>query len=133
MPLLDSQNTERIYAVMKNTYSIAQRNALVEEHLSCIDEVMRRERRLIRSAGLDKDDVYQQLAIRLIKAVGSFDPAKGELKAHIMAQLRYELLDCLSAYRMYGITNAPKDLGEKIISFEAYRNRAVEREMALAA
>ena len=133
MPLLDSQNTERIYAVMKNTYSIAQRNALVEEHLSCIDEVMRRERRLIRSAGLDKDDVYQQLAIRLIKAVGSFDPAKGELKAHIMAQLRYELLDCLSAYRMYGITNAPKDFGEKIISFEAYRNRAVEREMALAA
>ena len=118
---------------MKNTYSIAQRNALVEEHLSCIDEVMRRERRMIRSAGLDKDDVYQQLAIRLIKAVGSFDPAKGELKAHIMAQLRYELLDCLSAYRMYGITNAPKGLGEKIISFEAYRNRAVEREMALAA
>ena len=133
MPLLDSQNTDRIYAVMKNTYSIAQRNALVEEHLSCIDEVMRRERRLIRSAGLDKDDVYQQLAIRLIKAVGSFDPAKGELKAHIMAQLRYELLDCLSAHRMYGITNAPKDLREKIISFEAYRNRAVEREMALAA
>ena len=54
---------------MKNTYSIAQRNALVEECLPCIDTVMRRNRRLIRENRLDPEDVYQQLALRLIKAV----------------------------------------------------------------
>jgi len=114
---------------MKNTYTIAQRNALVEEHLPCIDDVMRRERRHIRSARLDPDDVYQQLALRLIKAVGSYDPDKGELKTHVMAQLRYELLSCLEPRRRFGVTDAPMSFGREIISFEAYR----QREMAMAA
>ncbi len=104
---------------MKNTYSIAQRNALVEEHLWCIDSVIEKNRVLIRKARLDYDDVYQQLAIRLIKAVSGFDPEKGSLKQHIFSQLRYELLDCNCVYRLHGITDAPKDLRGKIISFES--------------
>ena len=118
---------------MKNTYSIAQRNALVEEHLSCIDEVMRRERKLIRSAGLDKDDVYQQLALRLIKAVETFDPDKGDLETHIKAQLNYELLDCRSAYHRYGITNAPRNLRGAVVSLDEYRDRACAPDLAMAA
>ena len=61
---------------MKNTYSIATRNAIVEAHLHCIDKVMRKNKALIHAAHMDSDDVYQQLAIRLIKAVDNFDPEK---------------------------------------------------------
>ena len=106
---------------MKNTYSIAQRNAIVEDNLDCIDIVMRKNAVLIRAAHMDKDDVYQQLAIRLIRAVAGFDPDKGKLRQHIMAQLGYELLDCKSALRLHGITGAPNELRGKIISFEAIR------------
>ena len=49
---------------MKNNYSIAQRNAIVEANLWCIDSVIRQNRPLMRAARLEYDDVYQQLALR---------------------------------------------------------------------
>ena len=53
---------------MKNNFTISQRNAIVESHLWCIKAVMKQNRALIRAAKLDTDDVYQQLALRLIRA-----------------------------------------------------------------
>jgi DNA-directed RNA polymerase specialized sigma subunit len=106
---------------MKNNYSIAQRNQLVEEHLWCIDRVMRSNRTLIVAAHLDRDDVYQQLAVRLIKAVSGYDPDKGGLRQHIFAQLKYELLNCKSVCRLYGITGAPEALRGNIVSIGAIR------------
>ena len=94
---------------MKNNYSIAQRNAIVEANLWCIDNVIRQNRPLMRAARLEYDDVYQQLALRLIRAVAGFDPQKGALQQHIFAQLKYELLNCKSAYRLCGLTDAPKE------------------------
>lgn len=76
---------------MKNNYSIAERNRIVEEHLSCIDKVIRRNIPLMRVAHLNYDDVYQDLAVRLILCVAGFDPDKGDLEQHIMAQLQYEI------------------------------------------
>ena len=61
---------------MKDNYTIAQRNALVEKYLWCIDTVIRKNRPLMRAAQLEYDDVYQQLALRLIKAVAGFDPQR---------------------------------------------------------
>ena len=62
---------------MNNNYSLTQRNELVEKYLWCIDTVIRKNRPLMRAAQLEYDDVYQQLALRLIKAVAGFDPQKG--------------------------------------------------------
>ena len=78
---------------MKNNFTISQRNAIVENHLWCIKAVMKQNRSLIRAAKLDTDDVYQQLALRLIRAVMSFDPEKGDLEQHIFAQLHFELAE----------------------------------------
>lgn len=103
---------------MKNNYSIAQRNEIVEEHLWCIDTVIRQNRPLMLAAHLDYDDVYQQLSIRLIRAVAGFDPEKGELKQHIFAQLKFELLNCKQPYRLHGITGLPKNYRGKIISID---------------
>ncbi|MFR8333611.1 MAG: hypothetical protein ACLU9S_15670 [Oscillospiraceae bacterium] len=110
---------------MKNNYSVAQRNAIVVEHLWCINAVIRQNRALMRTAGLDYDDVYQQLAIRLIRAVAGFDPDKGKLEQHIFAQLKFELLNCKTPYRLCGMTGLPKDYcKEKIIPFEAIQKAA---------
>ena len=91
---------------MKNNYSIAQRNAIVEANLWCIDSVIRQNRPLMRAARLEYDDVYQQLALRLIKLWRAMT-GKGRLEQHIFAQLKYELLSCRSAYRLCGMTGAP--------------------------
>ena len=107
---------------MKNNYSITERNRIVEEHLYCIDRVIHRNWPLMRAAHLDYDDVYQDLAIRLIRCVAGFDPDKGELEQHIMAQLQYELLNCKDSRRRYGFTSAPRDLRGAVISLNAFRD-----------
>ena len=89
---------------MKNNYSLAERNRIVEEYLPYVDQVIRRNRALMRAARLEYDDVYQQLSIRLIRAVSTYDPDKGELGAHIWAQLRFELLNCKTPRRLCGMT-----------------------------
>ena len=86
---------------------IDERNAVVMEHLPCIEKVMRSNYSLIAAAHLDWDDVYQQLALRLIRAVDTFDPSKGKLRGHIFSQLKYELLNCKRPYRVNGITGMP--------------------------
>lgn len=119
---------------MKNTYSIATRNAIVEANLHCIDEVIRRNRALIRAARMDRDDVYQQLAIRLIKAVDSFDPEKGTLEQHIYAQLQYEMLNCKRPYRLHGVTGLPSNYrGGQIISIDSIREGSRDADALIAA
>lgn len=104
---------------MKNNYSITERNRIVEENLPRIDRAIRRNRTLMRAAHLDRDDVYQELAIRLIRCVENFDPEKGTLEAHIDAQLQYELLNCKGSRRRYGFTHAPYDLRGAVVSLNA--------------
>lgn len=106
---------------MKNDYSITERNRIVEEHLYCIDRIIRRNSPLMRAAHLDYDDVYQDLAIRLIRCVSGFNPEKGELEQHIMAQLQYEMLNCKDSRHRYGFTAAPRDLRGAVISLNAFR------------
>ena len=89
---------------MKNNYSIAERNRIVEENLPIIDKVIRRNWSLMIAAHLDYDDVYQDLAVRLIRCVESYDPDKGTLHAHIYSQLKYELLNCKTPLKRTGIT-----------------------------
>ena len=108
---------------MKNNFTISQRNAIVENHLWCIKAVMKQNRALIRAAKLDTDDVYQELALRLIRAVMSYDPEKGNLAQHIFAQLHFELLNCKRPYRLHGITGMPAESRGNVISLDAYRMR----------
>ena len=92
---------------MKNNYSIAERNRIVEENLPMIDKVIRHNWALMKAAHLDYDDVYQDLAIRLIRCVENFDSDKGALRAHIYSQLKYELLNCKTPLKRTGITGLP--------------------------
>lgn len=77
-------------------------------------------RRLISAVGLDDEDVFQQLAIRMIRAVENYDPDKGkDLEQHIFAQLQYEVLNCKDAAKVYGIKGAPYDARGLTVSLDA--------------
>ena len=107
---------------MNNNYSIAERNRIVEENLHWIDRIIRRNTGLMQAAHLDYDDVYQDLAVRLIRCVESYDPEKGKLDQHIMCQLQYEMLNCKDSRRRYGFTAAPRDLRGAVIHLNAFRD-----------
>ena len=53
---------------MKDKYSIAQRNQVVEENLCCIDTVLRHHQGWVRQARLEYDDLYQSLAVCLVRS-----------------------------------------------------------------
>lgn len=120
--------------IMKNTYSIAERNSIVEEHLYIIDRVMHQNHKLIRAARLDRNDVYQQLAERLIRAVDNYDPSKGKLKSHLYAQVTYELLNYKRPNRLYGIPGMPGDYRSgDVISFELIGDDICDADALIAA
>ena len=118
---------------MKNEYQVSERNAIVEDHLWCIDSVIRQNYTLIKAARLDLDDVYQTLALRLIRAVAGYNPEKGILRQHIFAQLQYELLSCKSARALYGFPYAPFALWGTVVSVEAMEEAGVDWESQIAA
>lgn len=70
---------------MKNGFTITQRNAVVEQHLWCIDTVVAQYAAFMQTEPVDPDDVYQSLAVRLIRAVNSYDPRKGYLEEYILS------------------------------------------------
>lgn len=97
--------------------SVEQRNALVEQYLWCIDRVMGQNRSLIHAAHLDKEDVFQSLAARLIRAVELYDPEKkagGSLKGYIFMSLRYEMRTCAGSRAQYGFRDAPYYLSHAV-------------------
>lgn len=103
---------------LKWTITIQERNALVETHLGCIWWTINKNRRLISAAGLDDEDVFQQLAIRMTRAVENYDPDKGkDLEQHIFAQLQYEVLNCKDAAKLYGIKGAPYGARDLTVSY----------------
>ena len=119
---------------MKNNYSLAERNRIVEEYLPYVEWVIRKNRALMKAAKLEYDDVYQQLSLRLVKAVCTYDHDKGELGAHIWAQLHYGLMNCKRPLRTCGMTGLPKDYRRgNIVSFESIREDSELYEQLIAA
>ena len=85
---------------MKDKYSIAQRNRVVEENLCCINTVLRRNRRWVRHIRLEYDDLYQNLALCLILSVEEYDSSFGPLRPYLYRQLREELRNIPKPYRL---------------------------------
>ena len=112
---------------MNNNYSIAERNKIVEEHLWCVKAVMKQNQPLIRATRLDRDDVFQQLSERLIRAVISYDPEKSPLVKYLCASLRYELLSMVKPGKLSGIKNAPKSFRVRdMVSFESMESGGIQ-------
>ena len=99
--------------------STEERNQLVVAYLWCIDSVIRQNYSLVQAAHLDRDDVYQTLAMRLIRAVELYRPGPRSLKSYIFTQLRYELLNCKCSRARYGFGAAPYDLRGAVVSLDA--------------
>ena len=118
------------------TLTIPQRNSLVQEYLWCINSVMKQNRTLIEAAHLDRDDVYQALAMRLIRAVELYDPNNEggkTLKGYIFMSLRFALRTCSSAQTQYGFRDAPHYLPNAVIPVSALEESDPYWEMRIAA
>ena len=98
------------------TNTIAERNRIVETHLWCIDAVMQACPKAVRKTRMEREDIYQQLALRLVQAVDRYDPVKAGLVEYIFAELKAELRDCAAPAQRSTLLNPGN-----IIPFEAVR------------
>ena len=98
------------------TNTITERNRIVETHLWCIDAVMQACPKAVRKTRMEREDIYQQLALRLVQAVDRFDPVKAGLVEYIFAELKAELHDCAAPAQRPTLLNPGN-----IIPFEAVR------------
>ena len=83
-----------------------------------------------------RDDVYQSLAVRLIRAVELYDPnneAGKTLKNYIFMSLRYALRTCGGSQARYGFREAPYFLPNAVVSVEALEEADLYWEMRIAA
>lgn len=119
---------------MKNTYSIAERNRIVEEYLWCIDAVLDRNARFLRGNRIEREDAYQHLAEQLICLAATLDAGTRSLSHQILEHLSEVLYGYSSAFHLFGITEAPGDLERgNMVSFDAMREKLLRREWAVAA
>ncbi len=99
--------------------TVEDRNYLFEEKAYLINVTMNKHYRLIRACRMEDDDVYQQLSLRLVKALDKYEYAKcPNIDAYLMLQLRYELLGRKACSKLTGVTGAPKK-GFSLISLDA--------------
>ena len=120
---------ETDYQPQIRNLSTEERNQLVTDYLWCIDCVIRQNYTLVQAAHLDRDDVYQSLALRLIRAVELYKPGPKSLKGYIFAQLKYELLTCKSSKSLYGFSAAPYNLRSAVVSLDALSEAGYEYVM----
>lgn len=119
---------------MKAICTIEERNAVVEEYLPLIDKVIARRRDIIKAAHMDKSDLYQQLAERLVKAVDAYAPERSELEGYLETQLEREMFNCAHPRRLYGLTDAPTAFRKnRVVSLDVMRETAIAQEELLAA
>lgn len=88
-------------------YTVQERNEIVVSLLNDIWAVINRNRTLVIATGIDREDLYQELAIGLIRAVDTYDPAKGKIRTHAGKTMKYALMEACRKWSNGGITNGP--------------------------
>ena len=96
------------------------RNRLFEEKRPLIDQVMNKRRSLIEAYGLCKEDVRQDLALGMLRALDAYDPARcSNLDAYLVLRLDQKLLGMLPPSKRYGVPYAPRKKGFRVDSLDA--------------
>lgn len=92
------------------------RNQIFMENEEIITRVMRRNAPLLRALRLEWDDVYQELAVAMLNAIKTFDPARSEsLRAHIWMKLQYAVLDIKRRHSPHGMTAMGNSLSPPVL------------------
>lgn len=103
-----------------------ERNQQFERKTELIDRTMRQHYRLIRACRMSREDVRQNLAVRMLEALDAYNPKLcPNLDAYLMQRLKYEMLHMAAPSKRYGIRFAPRSRDFQVLSLAA-KNMAGE-------
>ena len=93
------------------------RNQLFMERAYLIDRTMKRHSRMIDACHLCREDVRQELALRLLLLLERYDPSRSSnLDAYLSLYLRYAMWEMGLPSHRYGIPQAPVGRRFQVIS-----------------
>lgn len=86
------------------------RNATFEEKEYLINNLMYRKASMMRAAHMDEEDVRQELSVRLLELLDTYDPQRcSNLDAYLTEQLKYHIINLRRASKLTGMPGAPRD------------------------
>lgn len=88
-------------------YTTEERNKLVLQNLEIVRAVVYKHRVLVRVTGYSEEDLFQDLVLRLIRVVETYDPGKGGFGAYAYKSLYYFARDICQEWANRGITGGP--------------------------
>ncbi len=81
------------------------RNNYLLNHEHLINAAIRRNWCLLKALKLETDDVFQELAMAMLKAIDGFNPSlSSSMDAHITARLQFAVLDLKKKHKPAGMT-----------------------------
>ena len=104
------------------------RNQLFMERAYLIDRTMKRHSNMIEACHLCKEDVRQELALRMLLLLERYDPSRcPNLDAYLSLYLRYALWEMALPSKRYGVPRAPINRQFRVISLDdVYPEPALE-------
>lgn len=109
--------------------TMEDRNYLFEEKQYLINVAMNKHHHLIRVCRMEPDDVYQELSIKLLKALEKYDESKcANLDAYLTLQLRFCILDMKACGKLTGVPEAPKR-GFSIMSLDTKNSNGLAMQV----
>jgi len=98
----------------------SERNRLFEEKIPLIDQVVKKHQARIAISGLCREDVWQDLALKMLCLLDGYDPGKcPNLDGYLVQQLNYEVLRLTVPSERYGIPHAPRKKNFRVFSLDA--------------
>lgn len=107
--------------------SIEERNDFVLQYMDYAKSMISHMWPVVAATRMDTEDLLQELAERLIRAIDTYDPTKGaSLKTHIHQALRCEILTNADETRARGITEIPDKTRITVCSYNAMEEAGMQ-------
>jgi DNA-directed RNA polymerase specialized sigma24 family protein len=105
--------------VNNSTIDREARNAAFAKYKYRLHNCIARNLPLLKALRLDFEDVAQDLAVKMLRAIERFDSSRSDsLPLHIYCQLQFEILDMRCYYRPHGLAGILKGKRFRFISLD---------------
>lgn len=107
----------------------SERNELLEKYMDLPGYIIRENWTLVLATGMEVEDVRQELLLRGLQAIETYDPSAGaSLRTHLNIAMRYHLMKLARKASSRGLTHVPRGVRVTICSVEAMCEHGFELE-----
>ncbi len=109
--------------------AVSERNELLEKYMDLPGYIIRQNWTLVVATGMEVEDVRQELLLRGLQAIETYDPNAGaSLRTHLNIAMQYQLMKLARAASSRGMTDVPHGVRVTFCSVEVMRENGFELE-----